>query len=334
MFGDVEHYNRTLTFYFSKEALDGGNGDEAKPLSTTFMGNSTAEVSGMIMVELPTDDSSRIALHRKYGSMEAIKMNLLRNAIAGALKQTGPMFRPEEAFTTRRPEFTQLMRDIIINGIYDTKTIRDSIVDQDKVITLERSVIDYDTNGKPKLLTESTLKKYNIVVSDFVIKDLDFDDATDALIQEKKVSQQKIVAARAMAEKAKQDAITATETGKANVAKAEADALVQKKTAVVNAEKEAAVAAQNKLKAEMDAGAQLALAKAEAEANRLKVSAGLTPQERAEYDMKTKIGVAKALSEWKGPEIVMGGGSNGNSMMADAIAIKQMMGIAEQMSRK
>lgn len=37
--------------------------------------------------------------------------------------------------------------------------------------------------------------------------------------------------------------------------------------------------------------------KAQADANRANVAAGLTPQERAEWEYKTKVGVAEALAK-------------------------------------
>ena len=48
MFGKISEYDRTGTFYFSKEKLDGGSGEDAKPLGATFQGNSTAEISGYL----------------------------------------------------------------------------------------------------------------------------------------------------------------------------------------------------------------------------------------------------------------------------------------------
>lgn len=336
MFGDVEKYPLVITYYFSKDSLDGGQGDDANPISATFMGSSTADISGMIMVEMPSDEQSRFELHRKYGSAELIKMSLIRNCVAGALKQAAPMFRPEEAFSTRRPEFTQIMRDIVIEGIPETQTIQDSIKEDDRVIVLDRSIMKKDAKGNKILLTKSTLEVYGIKVIDFVIKDFEFDHDTQKLITEKKISQQKIVAARAASETAKQDALTAEELGKAAVAKAEATALVEMKTAVVNAQRDAEVAKQKKIEADSKAAAQLSLATAEAQANRLKVSAGLTPQEKADYEMRTKIGVAEQLAKWTGPSIVtMGGnGGGGEGGMMNALGIKSMMEINDRLNAK
>ncbi len=341
MFGDIEEYPRTYTFYFSKEELDGGDDASAQALKATFMGNSTADVSGMVKVILPTAHEKQIALHRDYGSIEGVAMDLIRNTVASALKQTGPMFRPEEAFVTRRPEFTQIMRDILTDGIPATETVVDSIVtgegEDQKVIQLSKSVLKRDKNGQLIITTESTFREYGITITQFDIKDFDFDAKTDELIRKKKESEQKIVAAEAEAKKAKQDALTAIENGKARVAKAEADALVEKKTAVVNAEREAAVAKENKIKAQLDADALLATKRAEAEAARLKVKAGLTPQEKAEWDYKTSVGVAEHLSKVNMPELmVIGGGKGGSNNLNpfDAIGLESFHNLSKKMSKQ
>ena len=71
----------------------------------------------------------------------------------------------------------------------------------------------------------------------------------------------------------------------------------------------------------------------EAEAARLKVSAGLTPQERIEWEYKTKVGVAQALSGIKYPQILIVGGEKGGSGNAmDAINIKFLMDINDRLA--
>lgn len=52
-------------------------------------------------------------------------------------------------------------------------------------------------------------------------------------------------------------------------------------------------------KAKFDKEKIIAEGQAQAEANRLKVQVGLTPQERAEWDYKTTVGVAEALANSK-----------------------------------
>lgn len=70
------------------------------------------------------------------------------------------------------------------------------------------------------------------------------------------------------------------------------------------------------------------IAECEAEA------AGLTPQEKAEWDYETKVGVAEALSKTAWPKIVMGGNtSNGVSAAMDVIALRQMTDLVDKMSK-
>ena len=61
----------------------------------------------------------------------------------------------------------------------------------------------------------------------------------------------------------------------------------------------------------------------------------MTPQERAEWDYKTAVGVAEALANSKVrwvPEVMMGGqGSNGSAM--DAVGLNMMMDIVSKMNK-
>lgn len=62
----------------------------------------------------------------------------------------------------------------------------------------------------------------------------------------------------------------------------------------------------------------------------------VTPQERAEWDYKTAVGVAEALANSKVrwvPEVMMGSnGSNGSAM--DAVGLNMMMDIVGKMNQK
>jgi uncharacterized membrane protein YqiK len=150
------------------------------------------------------------------------------------------------------------------------------------------------------------------------------------------------------AETAKQAAITAEAEGKARIAQAKADQEVEKIKAVTQAEKERDVAVLQAQKeqevARLEALRALEVAKkikaekeAEAAANRALVSAGLTPQERAEWDYKTKVGVAEALAKSAHPlvpEIMMTGDSKGGASTAmDAVGLNMLMGLTEKLSK-
>lgn len=89
-------------------------------------------------------------------------------------------------------------------------------------------------------------------------------------------------------------------------------------------------------KAEFEKKRIIAEGQAQAEANRLKVQAGLTPQERAEWDYKTTVGVAEALAnskvQWV-PSVMMGGANGGHNAM-DAVGLNMLLEVVNKMNKK
>ena len=66
-------------------------------------------------------------------------------------------------------------------------------------------------------------------------------------------------------------------------------------------------------------------ADAQAYANSKLVSAGLTPWDKADFEMKTKIGVAEAMSKIALPATYFNGGNSGgksNSMLESILGVK------------
>ena len=135
---------------------------------------------------------------------------------------------------------------------------------------------------------------------------------------------------------AQQEAIRAEEEGKAAAAKARWEQEKLKATAVTQAEQEREVSRLAAEKAEYEKKRIIAEGQAEAEANRLKVQAGLTPQERAEWDYKTAVGIAEALAgseqRWV-PEIIMTG-NNSSSNAMDAVGLNMMLDVVNKMNKK
>ena len=145
------------------------------------------------------------------------------------------------------------------------------------------------------------------------------------------------------AETAKQKAITAEAEGKAKIAEAKAAQEVQKMTevtqaekerdvAILNAEREKEVARLNALKAIEDAKRIRAEGEAEAAANRAKVMAGLTPQEKIEAEIKMNKDKWDAISQIKVPIVPTnmitsnGKGVSGVDLLGDAKALETLMG--------
>ena len=151
------------------------------------------------------------------------------------------------------------------------------------------------------------------------------------------------VANATAAETAKQKAITAKAEGDARIAEAKATQEVQKMTevtmaekekavAILNAEKEKEVARLEALKAQEVAKKIKAEGEAEAAANRAKVSAGLTPQERLEGEIQMNKDKWDAISKIQVPIVPAnmitsnGKGVSGVDLLGDAKALETLMG--------
>lgn len=341
-FGIETEYTVSDTYYFSKSDLDGGSGKGAQAIQVRFVGGGTGAISGSVKYKLPTSEEARIKIHKDYRSYKAIQDDLVRQYTAQVLQNTSTIFTAEQTYSGSKGEFNMIFEEQLREGIYKTKSQQVKTKDadgNDLVNTIVEIVRGND--GKPLIAVESVFKKYGIELMQVSVKDIDYDEKIDTLIVQKQEAEQQRILARANAEKAKQDAITALEQGKAKIAQAKAEEDVEKQKAITQAEKEKEVAILkaeqekqvaelNKEKAELEASALLTKKEAEAQANKLLVQAGLTPKEKAEIEMKTKIGVAEQLSKVAVPKIIIGGTENGTGPM-DAISVNMLLDIIDKM---
>ena len=364
-FASIYHYDLAKSFYFnsSNEKVNGeeweGDEDDEDDISVTLSRNANASISGYLLYELPTDCDKLIELHNNQKNDKGVKHNLVRNAVLSAVRKTAPLFTAEEAKVTKIAEFRRLAEDQLVDGEYLTTTevlkekAGEDEVDSTGKVIKKAEVQEYrvtklklDSNGNRILTKKSALSQYGIVVKQLEIQSVKLDSMAQKQLDIVKEREMQRVSNATAAETAKQKAITAEAEGKARIAAAKADQEVQKMTevtmaekekavAILNAEREKEVARLNALKAVEDAKRIKAEGEAEAAANRAKVLAGLTPQEQAEWDYKTKVGIAEALAKSEHPivpTIMMGGdGKNGSNPM-DAVGLKYMMDIADRIN--
>lgn len=368
-FASIYKYDLAKSFYFnsSTEKVDGhgweGNEDDEDDISVTLSRNANADISGYLMYELPTDCDKLIELHKNQRSDKGIKHNLVRNAVLSAVRKTAPLFTAEEAKVTKIAEFRRLAEDQLVEGEYLTtievlkeKAGEDEVDSTGKVVK-KAEVQEYrvtklklDKDGHRIITKKSPITQYGIVVKQLEIQNVKLDPKAQQQLDIVKEREMQRVANATAAETAKQKAITAKAEGDARIAEAKATQEVQKMTEVTMAEKEKAVAILNaereKEVARLEALKAIEVAKkikaegeAEAAANRAKVAAGLSPQERAEWEYKTKVGVAEALAKSSHPlvpEIMMtGDGKNGGAGTAmDAVGLNMLMDLTTKLSNK
>jgi hypothetical protein len=138
---------------------------------------------------------------------------------------------------------------------------------------------------------------------------------------------------------AQQQEQTAIVQGRKLIAEVTAKEEASEQTAVIQARKAKLVAAEKLEEDKYKAASTLALKKAEAEGDKLKVLAGLSPLEQARMDKETAIGVAKALAGPDGivfPKIVVSGGSSkgGGDGALQTMQLKMLNDLATEMAKK
>ncbi|MCP4161162.1 MAG: hypothetical protein GY760_13900 [Deltaproteobacteria bacterium] len=350
MFGKITRYFRTHETNLSNDALDGGSGMETAATTVRFGDGGTAEIGSVTQWRMPLLDDQVVKVHRNFRSFNSLAAQV-RQWVIEVEKQTASTFKADETYSTRRGEFSQLITDQIANGLYATTTEEVEVATGEKddlgetVMAINtRVIIKRDDSGAPVVIKRGIFQEYNLELVNHSLKDIDYDETIDALIAQKKKAEQEKVVAKTNAEKAQQDAITAEEEGKARIAKAKADEEVTKITAVTQAEKEKAVAVLkgekelavaklNRQASEEEAAAKLIKERAEADANRLKVQAGLTPQQKAEWNYKIADVVSKNMASVDLPDMMIFGGGEGSPMNPwDAVGLESCLKISEKIS--
>lgn len=213
---------------------------------------------------------------------------------------------------------------------YKTEYFTDTISGEETKLTETHIRVNPDGSYKRN---HSDVQQFNISVAYASVDRIDYEPQVDQKLAKKieastqeSISKQQLITA-------KQEALTEKARGQRLIAKTEATEESAKIEAVIRAKKEKEVAEENLIRDQARAKSIVALKRAEAEGDKLKVAAGLSPLEKANIEKETRIAVAKELAKVKVPQIVVSGGNNGGANPMDALGIKMLMDISKQMSK-
>lgn len=329
-FGEISEYKNVATVGIGESHKGDGSADiDAVPV--IFNDGSKAQISGLIRVKLPTTAEGAIHLKNEYaGGFSHFIQSGVVPIVNNAIKLSANLRSAQDAYTTLAL-FQQAVEDQLRNGIYVTKSDKVTITRSTGDTEEQRiTAIVYGKDGQP-LRMPNRLQQLGCEVLECVIDVPQFDQKVEEMIAKRKDEAMKTELAKQEAIRAQQDALTAEQQGLANVAKAKYEKEVEKVKEVTQAQKEFEVAKLAAQKEDENRKAMIFKGQGEAEAARLKVAAGLTPQERAEWDYKTKVGVATALAGVKYPSILINGDGKGGNPM-DAISIKFLMDINDRLA--
>jgi len=329
-FGTITEYKNVTTCGIGSHKGDGSADIEA--VDVIFNDGSKAKISGLIRVKLPTTQEGAISLKREYaGGFDHFIASGIVPIVNNAIKLSANLRSAQDAYTTLAL-FQQAVEDQLRNGIYVTKSDKVSKTTSTGDIEEQRvTVLVYGADGQP-LRTPNRLQQLGCEVLECVIDVPQFDTKVEEMIAKRKDEAMKTELSKQEAIRAKQDALTAEQQGLANVAKAKYEKEVEKVQEVTTAQKLYEVAALNAKQEDENRKAAIYIGQGQAEAARLKVAAGLTPQEAAEWNFKTKVGVATALATIKYPQILINGGDGKGTNPMDAISIKFLMDINDKLA--
>ncbi len=330
-FGTATHYKKSNQFWFSnkkdetnKEASR-SEGGEDNSIKIRFNDGGHGNISGSVRWYMPQDEKAILKLHTDFGSQLAIEQQLIRQVVTKAVYMTGPLMSSKESSAEKRNDLLSYIEDQSINGVYRTKQedikVHDDLMNTDKTITVVKIV---EKANQPLRQEVSAIKQYNISLQGLAINAIDYDEEVEKQIKVQQQAYMQVQTAIANSKKAEQDAITTELQGKAAAAKAKWEQEVIKAQAITQAQQEKEVAALEAQTAILAAQKIKTDADAQSYANARLVSAGLTPQEKAQFEKDTKIGVAEALSKIVLPSTYMVGGSNGAK---DASMLESILGV-------
>jgi hypothetical protein len=324
-FGNATHYKKSNQFWFSKKVDEGSNVDES--IKIRFNDGGHAQISGSVRWYMPKDEKAILKLHTDFGSQHAIEQQLIRQVVTKAVFMTGPLMSSKESSAEKRNDLLSYIEDQSVNGVYRTRQedmkIHDDLMNTDKTVTIVR--IEEDTKG-PVRQEISAIKTYNVLLQGLSINSIEYDEEVERQIKVQQEAYMQVQTAIANSKKAEQDAITTELQGKAAAAKAKWEQEVVKAQAITQAQQEKEVAALEAQTAVLQAQKVKTDADAESYKNARLVNAGLTPQQRAEIEKETKIGVAEALSKMQLPSTyIAGNGNNKEASMLESILGVQLL---------
>ena len=317
-FGIATHYKKSNQFWFSKKTDEGKEEDQS--IKIRFNDGGHGQISGSVRWYMPTNNAAILKLHTDFGNQLAIEQQLIRQVVTKAVYMTGPLMSSKESSAEKRNDLLSYIEDQCINGVYRTKQedikVHDDLMNTDKSVTVVKIV---EVNKVPSRQEVSAVKTYNISLQGLALNSIDYDEEVEKQIKVQQQAYMQVQTAIANSKKAEQDAITTELQGKASAAKAKWEQEVIKAQAVTQAQQEKEVATLQAQTAILEAQKVKTDADARSYANSKLVSAGLTPQERAQFEKDTKIGVAEALSKIVLPTTYMNGGTNKDASMLESI---------------
>jgi fructose-bisphosphate aldolase class 1 len=332
-FGTITTYKANATVGFGSQEGDISANLDSIPV--VFNEGSYAKIAGLIRVQLPnTEEGIKNLLQEFAGGYDHFIEAGIVPIVENAVKLGANLRSAQDAYTTLAL-FQQSVQDQLSNGVYVTHSERKTIVNATGDTEVRQvTVISLDKDSIP-MRQPNRLQELGCKITSCVIDVPGFDATVVGMIAKRKEEAMKTELAKQAALRAQQDAITAEEQGKADVAKAKYVKEVELIEATTKAREKFEVAEFKAKEAAQDKIAKILAA--EAVKQELLIADGLSAKAKYQIDadVKRDIGVAEHMSKWVGPQIVMAGGDGGSkgSGIENALMIKMMSEMVKSPSK-
>jgi regulator of protease activity HflC (stomatin/prohibitin superfamily) len=298
------------------------------------------KIATSIVISINTSDETQFlsVADRNKTEKNLIRSRIIPN-IDQSIKNTCKLMAAQDYISGQAADFDRYFQDQLENGMYVLEeyqyTERPDIIGDSTVVRTipnkqsrqKRFRIQFK-NGEPVRVNGNSFKSYGLTVVQAVVNEIDWEPTFDNRLQLQKEEVAQTQLEKQQAEREFYRAQKEKAKGEAEKAKERARLEKLQIQQTIAAETEAKVAEFNLVKEkkqfeveQFKAKSKKVAADAQYYENAKLVSAGLTPQERAEWDYKTSVGVAQQIKELKLPDtyIESGSGNNKNNLLESLI---------------
>lgn len=309
MFGKTEKFPKRSQYWFSAKNDQGTDVNQA--IKVRFNDGGHGFLSGSVAWEMPSDAAHLTDLYQKYGTAHAIEQDLVRTVVEKSVYFTGPLMSSKESYAERRPDLLRFVEDQITNGVYQTETEQQQVIDPLTKEHRDISVVKIRQGGGRDLRQEpSPLAYFGVRTYNLSINGLEYDETVEKQIQSQQQATMQVQTAMANARRAEQDAITAAKSGEAEAAKSKWEQEVIKARVVTEGQQKLEVAQLDAQAAAQFKIAETLRGEGEAARRRAVMSADGALDKKLAAWVQVNQFYAEAVKDHPGdwvPKVVMGG---------------------------
>lgn len=327
---EVTWPNRISVAYKSttqSEKMDSEKTFDIGKVNIRFNDATTADLTGIVQYRLPSTEKEMLEMHNTHGTPEALVKRRLAPYTQECLQSSSQLMSSEMCYSGGRAQMVQDYLDQLKNGAFllkvSTVNVYDSVEKANKKTYEVIIKTDKDGHTQRKF---SSIKEYGITIDDAQITDVDYQQQVDNMLTKKIEAATAASVSRQQLMTAQQQALTARAQGEKKLVETEYAKKVDQTNQVVAAQTKVQLQEQYKLEQKMAAEAAVFAgqkvktdAEAAAYAARQAVAAGLSPWDKADFELKGKQAYAEAIGKTTWPTNYMTGGGSGSSSALEQV---------------